>query len=123
MMKPHFVVAVVATILINSASDAPFRSLVAAQAPSTNGSAATQGLQQSMQDMMKMHAQMMAQMRAADVKLDGLVKEMDTARGEAKVVAIAAVVTELVGQNKSAHEHMDRMHQQMMGGRAMMMNR
>jgi hypothetical protein len=48
---------------------------------------------------------------------------MDTAMDDAKVVAIAAVLTELVRQNKSMHEHMDQMHQQMMGGRAMMMNR
>jgi hypothetical protein len=82
---------------------------VAAQAPSSNGSAATQGQQQSTQDMMKMHTQMMAQMKAADVKLDALIKEMDTASDDAKVVAIAAVVTELVRQNKSMHEHMDQM--------------
>jgi uncharacterized membrane protein len=78
---------------------------------------------QSMQDMMKMHEQMMAQMKAGDAKLDALVKEMNAATGNAKVNAIAAVVTELVMQNRSMHEHMGQMHQQMMGGRGMMMNK
>jgi hypothetical protein len=75
-----------------------------------------------MQDMMKMHEQMMADMKAGDAKLDALVKEMNAASGNAKVTAIAAVVTELARQNRSMHEHMGAMHQQMMG-RGMMMNR
>src|SRR4030095_9307483 len=75
---------------------------------------------QSMQDMMKMHEQMMAEMNAADGKLDALLKEMNAASGNAKVNAMAAVVTELVRQNRSMHEHMGQMHQQMMGGRGMM---
>ena len=78
---------------------------------------------QGMQDMMKMHEQMMAQMKAADAKLDALVKEMNAATGNAKVNATAAVVTELVLQNRSMHEHMGQMHHQMMGGRGMMMNK
>jgi vancomycin resistance protein YoaR len=78
---------------------------------------------QSMQDMMKMHEQMMAEMSAADAKLDALLKEMNAASGNAKVNAMAAVVTELVRQNRSMHEHMGQMHQQMMGGRGMMMNK
>jgi hypothetical protein len=77
----------------------------------------------NIQDMMKMHEQMMAQMDAADAKLDALLKDMNAASGDAKVNAMAAVVTELVRQNRSMHEHMGRMHQQMMGGRGMMMNR
>ena len=76
-----------------------------------------------MQDMMKMHEQMMAEMKAADGRLDGLVKEMNAASGDAKVNAVAAVVTELVRQQKSMHEHMGHMHQQMMGGPGMMMKK
>jgi hypothetical protein len=83
--------------------------------------AATQS-PQNMQNMMKMHEQMMAQMKTADAKLDALLKDMDAAAGNAKVNAIAAVVTELVRQNRSMHEHMGQMHQ-MMSGRGMMMNR
>jgi hypothetical protein len=78
---------------------------------------------QSMQDMMKMHEQMMTEMNAADARLDALLKEMNAASGNARVNALAAVVTELVRQNRSMHEHMGQMHQQMMGGRGMMTNK
>jgi hypothetical protein len=77
----------------------------------------------NMQDMMKMHEQMMAEMKVADTKLDALVKEMNAASGEAKVNAVAAVVTELVRQHRSMHERMGQMHEQMMGGRGMMMKK
>jgi hypothetical protein len=74
-----------------------------------------------MQDMMKMHEQMMAAMKAGDAKLDALVKDMNAATGEAKVTAVAAVVNELVHQHKSMHGHIGQMHQQMMMGRGRMM--
>jgi hypothetical protein len=74
-----------------------------------------------MQDMMKMHEQMMAEMKAADSRLDALVKDMNVATGDARVNAVAGVVTELVRQQKSMHERMGQMHRQMMGGRGMMM--
>jgi hypothetical protein len=67
-----------------------------------------------MQNMMKMHDQMMAEMKAADARLDALVKEMNAAIGDAKTNAIAAVVSELVRQQKSMHDRMGSMHQQMM---------
>lgn len=70
--------------------------------------------------MMKMHEQMLAEMKAGDERLDALVKEMNAARGDAKVAAIAAVVTELATQHKAMHEHMGHMHQQMMSGGMMM---
>ena len=82
--------------------------------------------QPNMQDMMKMHEQMMAGMKAHDTKLDALLKEMNAATGEAKTTALAATVTELVRQHRSAHAQMGQMHQQMMGmmgGRGMMRGR
>lgn len=78
--------------------------------------------QPGMADMMKMHEQMMAEMKAGDAKLDALVKDMNAAAGDAKVSATAAVVNELVRQQKAMHERMGQMHQQMMG-RGMMMRR
>ena len=69
---------------------------------------------------MMMHQQMMAEMKAADAKLDELVKSMDAATGEARVSAIALAVHELVRQQKAMHEHMGMMGQQMMGGKPMM---
>ena len=91
------------------------------QTPPAQG--ATQPQPPGMQDMMKMHEQMMAEMQAGDAKLDALAKEMNDAKGDAKVNAVAAVVNELVRQHKAMHGHMGQMHQQMMGGRGMMMRR
>jgi len=78
--------------------------------------------QAGMADMMKMHEQMMAEMKAGDAKLDALARDMNAAAGDAKVNATAAVVTELVRQQRAMHERMGQMHQQMMG-RGMMMRR
>lgn len=82
-----------------------------------------QAAQPASPEMMKMHRQMMDDMKAADAKLDQLVQQMNAASGEAKVTAIATVVTELVRQQRSMHEHMGQMHEQMMGRGMMMMKR
>ena len=83
----------------------------------------TQTQQPNLQTMMKMHEQMMAEMKAAGAKLDALDKDMNSATGDAKVIAMAAVVNELVQQHKAMHGRMGQMHQQMMGGRGGMMRR
>jgi hypothetical protein len=93
---------------------------VAAEERVSQAAPQARGQSQGMPDMMKMHEQMMAEMKAADARLDMLVKEMNAASGNAKVTAMAAVVTELVAQHKSMHERMGQMHQGMMG-RGMMM--
>jgi hypothetical protein len=111
MSKRLLLVAACAAILVSGVAQRS--SPLAAQDPPAQQS-------QRMQDMMKMHEQMMADMKAADAKLDALVKEMNAASGNARVDAMAAVVAELVRQNRSMHEHMVQMHQQMMGGRGMM---
>jgi hypothetical protein len=83
--------------------------------------------QPTMPDMMKMHermmAEMMAEMKAGDARLDALVTDVNTATGDGKINAVAAVVNELVRQHKSMHMRMAEMHQQMMGGRGMMMKK
>ena len=91
------------------------------QTPPAQG--ATQPQPPGMQDMMKMHEQMMTEMQAGDAKLDALAKDMNDAKGDAKVNAVAAVVNELVRQHKAMHGRMGQMHQQMMGGHGMMMGR
>lgn len=96
---------------------------VAAQTPTPQTSQPREQAPSTMQDMMKMHEQMMAEMKAADSRLDALVKEMNAATGDAKVNAVATVVTELVRQQKSMHGHMGQMHQQIMVGRGMMMKK
>ena len=79
-----------------------------------------QQAQQGMPDMMKMHEQMMAEMKANRARLDTLTKEMNEASGSQKVDAIAAVVNELVRQENMMYERMGQMHGQMMSGRGMM---
>ena len=76
--------------------------------------------QPGMQDMMKMHEQMMAEMKGNRAKLDALVQQMNTASGNAKVDAIAVVVTELVRQQNTMSERMGQMHEHMMSGRGVM---
>ena len=77
--------------------------------------------QSGMNDMMKMHEKMMADMKTAEARLDALVKTMNATTGDAKTNAVAAVVNELVAQQKAMHAHMNEMHKHMMGGRGMMM--
>ena len=93
---------------------------IGAVATAQQQGAAAQQPQPGMQGMMKMHEQMMAEMKANRARLDGLMKEMNSASGNAKVDAIAAVVTELVGQQNAMHERMGQMHEHMMSGRGMM---
>jgi hypothetical protein len=81
----------------------------AAQGQAAQGAAQPQ--QPGMQDMMKMHEQMMADMKAGDAKLDALVRDMNGATGEGKVTAVAAVINELVQQHKAMHGRMGQMHQ------------
>ena len=77
--------------------------------------------QAGMADMMKMHQQMMADMKSADAKLDQLLSRMNAATGDAKASAVADVVNELVRQQKTMHQRMGTMHDQMMtGGRGML---
>lgn len=67
---------------------------------------------------MKMHDGMMAEMKAADMKLDALVNEMNNAAtDEHRLAAVTAVVNELVRQHKAMRAHMAAMP--MMGGRGM----
>jgi 3-hydroxyisobutyrate dehydrogenase-like beta-hydroxyacid dehydrogenase len=73
----------------------------------------------TMQHMMKMHEQMMADMKAADARLDALVKDMNAATGTAKVDAMAAVLNELFQQRHAMQERMGRMHEHMAAGHKM----
>ena len=127
MMRTLALAALIMLILSSTSTTSSFNLLadVAAQAPPAQASPqpAREQSPSSTQNMMKMHEKMMAEMKAADAKLDALVKEMNAASGDTKVTAVAAVVTELVRQHKSMHEHMGQVHQQMMGGRGMMMKK
>jgi len=67
------------------------------------------------QAMMAEKQKMMADMKAADQRLDGLVATMNTASGAEKPAATAAVVTEMVTQNRAMRDGMMKMHEDMMG--------
>jgi hypothetical protein len=60
---------------------------------------------------------MMAEMNAADQKLDELVTKMNAARGGDRLDAVVAVVNQLVDAHKKMRAHMESMH----GGMMMMM--
>jgi hypothetical protein len=83
-----------------------------------------QGEQEKMSGMMKgeptkmaeMHQKMEAEMNAQNAELDKLVAAMNTATGEKKMDAIAAVVAKLVEQRKMRDEKMAAMHEKMQGG-------
>ena len=64
--------------------------------------------------MMAMQQKMMADMKAAGATLDALVTRMNTAKGNAKVDAIAELLTTMVQQQRTMHDGMMQMHGQMM---------
>jgi ABC-type glycerol-3-phosphate transport system substrate-binding protein len=122
MMKRLAVGAMVMLIVAYtfSARSLSLTTEAAAQTPSAQSSQSREQAPSNMPDMMKMHEQMMAEMKAADGRLDALVKDMNAASGDAKINAVAAAVTELVRQQKAMHDRMGQMHQQMMMGGMMM---
>lgn len=64
--------------------------------------------------MMAEREKMMADMKAADQRLTDLVTRMNSASGAEKTTATAAVVTEMVAQNRAMHAGMMKMQQGMM---------
>jgi hypothetical protein len=66
------------------------------------------------QAMMADHEKMMAEMQAADQRLDDLVGKMNAASGMEKADATAAVVTEMVTQRRTMRDGMTKMQDAMM---------
>ncbi len=66
------------------------------------------------QAMMAEHDKMMAEMKTADQRLDGLVAKMNAASGAAKTTATAVVVTEMVAQRATMRDGMMKMQEGMM---------
>ena len=94
---------------------------LAAQTPQEHKHAATDkakppsGMAAKDHAMMAEREKMMADMKAADQRLDDLVATMNTASGMEKMAATAAVVTEMVTQRRTMREGMMKMQQGMMG--------
>ena len=93
---------------------------LAAQTPQEPQHAATDtvkpasGMAAKCQTMMAEREKMMADMKAADQRLDSLVARMNTAAGMEKMAATATVVTEMVTQRRTMQEGMMKMDQGMM---------
>jgi len=60
------------------------------------------------------HDKMMADMKAVDARLEALAQTMTAARGDDKVAAMQALLTELVENQVDMHRHMAMMHDHMM---------
>jgi hypothetical protein len=60
------------------------------------------------------HDKMMADMKAADARLEALAQTMTSARGDGKVAAMQALLTELVKNQVDMHRQMAMMHEHMM---------
>jgi hypothetical protein len=60
------------------------------------------------------HDTMMSEMKATDARLDALAQTMKSARGDAKMLAMQALLAELVQNQIAMHEHMSMMHTMMM---------
>ncbi len=94
---------------------------LAAQTPKAPQHAATakvkppSGIAAKCQAMMAERETMMADMKAADQRLDDLVARMNSASGTEKMAATAAVVSEMVTQRRAMREGMMKMQQGVMG--------
>ena len=109
------IVAGCAAVVISAVSG------VAAQTPPAHQHAAAakakpaSAMDAKCQAMMAEHEKMMADMKAADQRLDGLVATMNTASGAEKMAATATVVTEKVTQDRTMRDGMMKMQHDMMG--------
>lgn len=89
--------------------------VVGAAAQESGGKPATRaGMNERCRQMMSMHDSMMAEMKAMDASLDQKIAAMNAAKGEARVNAMAAVITEMAAQRKQQRETMSGMRDQMM---------
>ena len=60
------------------------------------------------------HQEMVQNWKDQDAKLDQLLNQAKSAKGEQKVAALEALVTEMVAQRKAMHDRMTKMHERMM---------
>jgi hypothetical protein len=67
-----------------------------------------------MMGMMDDNMKMMADMKAADARLEALAQAMKSASGDNKVRAMQDLLAELVKNQVDMHHHMSMMHDQMM---------
>ena len=83
--------------------------------PAVAGAKPAAAMDAKCQAMMAEHEKMMADMKAADQRLDGLVATMNTASGAEKMAATATAVTEKVTQDRTMRDATMKMQHDMMG--------
>jgi hypothetical protein len=115
-MRLSFAVLLVAGVLSASTRSDVLLAAASAQNQASGPAASASPNMPGMMAMMKMHDQMMTEMKANDAKLDALLKDVNGAKGEARIDAVVAAVNELARQHKAERAHMNEMHQMMMGG-------
>lgn len=86
----------------------------AQQPPSSAAPAQAKPDMKACQDAMARHSQMMKETEAADARLQQQVKAMQAAKGQARVDAVAQVVSTIVEQRAAERARMMAMHEQMM---------
>lgn len=84
------------------------------QHPATRAAAPPADMAAKCQAMMADQEKMMAEIKAADLRLDDLVGKMNAASGTEKAAATAAVVNEMVTQRRSMRDGMMKMQHGMM---------
>lgn len=72
------------------------------------------GMMQGCRMMMEKYQSMQGEMAAMDARIDKLVADMNAASGDAKLQAMAALLTEIVGQRKAMRSTMMEMQPGMM---------
>lgn len=65
-------------------------------------------------EIMEWHQKMMEKMKAQDAEMDQLVQEMNAAKGDKKVDAIAAVINKAIEIRNMWHSEMEARHNKMM---------
>ena len=91
-----------------------FASLVPIVIAAQAGQSAPPSGMSSMQDMMKNRDAMMTRMKGDDDQVKALVDKMNKATGDAKVAAMAELLTKLAEQRSAEHGSMMGMQSQMM---------
>ena len=103
-----------AAIVISVASGHAAQTPQEHQHPAVDKAKPTSSMAAKDHAMMAEREKMMADMKAANQRLSELVASMNSASGMEKTTATAAVVTEMVAQNRTMHEGMMKMQQDMM---------
>lgn len=66
-------------------------------------------------EMMQHHQMMMEKMTQNIQEMEKMVANMNAANGDKKVELMAQIMTKMVSHKKHMHDHMEKMHQKMMG--------